>query len=185
MGVSCVDWRFLGDNMLKETTFLIVALATAVTASAQVYKCPDKATGRIVYSDAACDDGQQIVKPTTPEERALNAERAALARERLQLDMDRAELRKEQQQDASAAEAPPPSAATPPIDHYACQKAKRELSISSNLQTESPEGKRQRMNAAIVEVNAACGTRTELIQEPARVTVVPRKGQMTTEPRVH
>lgn len=164
---------------ISAAAFLFVALATAATASAQVYKCPDKATGRIVYSDAACDDGQQIVKPVTPEERALNAERAVLARERLQLDMDRAALRDEQhrQQDASGAQTPAPSAAaTPPIDRHACQKAQREMSIASNLQTESPEGKRRRMNAAIVEVNAACGTHNELIQEPVRVTVVPRKG---------
>lgn len=49
-----------------------------------------------------------------------------------------------------------------------CQKARRELSISTNIQSLSPADKRVRMNAAIAQVNAACGTNMEQIKEPKR-----------------
>lgn len=164
--------------MLRTAAFLFACVVASGTATAQVYKCPDKASGRIVYSDAPCSEGKQIIRPMTDEERAANAERASLTRERVQLDRERAALR--QEQDAMRAPSPPPASAPPasppPIDAFACQKARRELSIASNLQSASPEGKRRRMNTAIVEVNAACGTKTELIQEPARVTVEQNRG---------
>ena len=49
-----------------------------------------------------------------------------------------------------------------------CQKAKRELSISTNIQSLAPAEKRIRMNAAIAQVNAACGTNMEQVKEPKR-----------------
>lgn len=154
--------------MLKKVVILAIGAAACAAASAQVYKCPDKATGRIVYSDAPCTDGKQIVRQMTDDERALSAERASIARERAQLERDRAAVR--QQLDAPRANSTQ-SSTTPAINQFECQKAKRELSIASNLQSESPAGKRRRMNAAIIEVNAACGTKTELIQEPVNITI--------------
>lgn len=53
-------------------------------------------------------------------------------------------------------------------DSMECQKAKRELSISTNIQSLSPAAKRARMNAAIAQVNAACGTAMEQVKEPKR-----------------
>lgn len=46
-----------------------------------------------------------------------------------------------------------------------CQRARRELSISTNIQSLQPADKRIRMNAAIAQVNAACGTNMEQIKE--------------------
>ena len=146
----------------------VLAIVACTTASAQVYRCPDKATGRLTYSDAPCMDGKQIVRQLSDEERAMSAERSSLARERAQLERDRAAVR--QQLDAPRANSTQ-SSTTPAINQFECQKAKRELSIASNLQSESPAGKRRRMNAAIIEVNAACGTKTELIQEPVNITI--------------
>ena len=160
--------------MALKVAFLVISALACSAASAQVYRCPDKATGRVIYSDAPCADGRQIVKQLSDEERALSAERASIARERAQLERERAALR--QQRDSSRQQ-PQQSqdSSRPAIDQFACQKAKRELSIASNLQSESPAGKRRRMNAAIIEVNASCGTRTELIQEPVKIYVEPRR----------
>jgi hypothetical protein len=151
--------------MLKTATGIACSM-TLVSAFAQVYQCPDKASGQISFTDTPCAGGRQIIKELTPEEQAIRAERAALARERLQLERDRAAVREQQQ---APPQSPPPVSppAGKPIDPYACRTAKRELSIASNLQSESETGKRRRMNAAIIEVNLACGTNTELIQEPS------------------
>lgn len=163
--------------MLNIAALFAAAMVTCTTASAQVYRCPDKATGRLTYSDAPCTDGKQIVRQLTDEERALNAERSSLARERAQLERDRAAL--QQQQAPRQQPQRPQAASSPAIDQIACQRAKREMSIASNLQSESPAGKRRRMNAAIVEVNASCGTKTELIQEPVNIHVDGGRGSMT------
>ena len=149
--------------MLK-TAMGIACSMTLVSAFAQVYRCPDRASGQISFSDTPCAGGRQIIKERTPEEQAIRAKRAALARERLQLERERAAVREQQQ--AQPQSPRPASPAGQPIDPYACRTAKRELSIASNLRSGSESGKRRRMNAAIIEVNSACGTNTELIQEP-------------------
>ena len=150
--------------MLK-TAMGIACSMTLVSAFAQVYRCPDRASGQISFSDTPCAGGRQIIKERTPEEQAIRAKRAALARERLQLERERAALQEQQQaqlQNPSPISSPPGQR----IDPYACRTAKRELSMASNLRSGSEAGKRRRMNAAIIEVNSACGTTTELIQEP-------------------
>lgn len=157
----------------SKLVFAVFAMAACASASAQVYKCPDPVTKKVTYSDAPCTDGKQIVRQMTDEERALSAERASIARERTQLERDRAALR--QQQDAPRAQVPQ-TAAAPAINQFECQKAKRELSIASNIKSEDA---RRRMNRAIIEVNEACGTKTELLQEPPKIFVEPRHGSMT------
>lgn len=154
----------------------MLTMAACATASAQVYKCPDPVTKKVTYSDAPCTDGKQIVRQMTDEERALSAERANIARERIQLERDRAALR--QQQDAPRAHAPQ-AAAAPAINQFECQKAKREAAIASNMNSGDNDSKRRRMNRAIIEVNEACGTKTELLQEPPKIFVQPRRGAMT------
>lgn len=162
---------------------LVLALATACcSAVAQVYRCPDKATGKLTYSDAPCSDGQQIVRQRTPEERLLDAERADLARQRTQLSNERAAVQQQQRDLASQPRHSGPS--QPAIDPFLCRKAEREVNVASNTQTGSPADKRRRMNAAIIAMNNACGKNTELIQEPSRTVVTgspvaPRPTSMT------
>lgn len=157
---------------------LVVTLVTAcLPVGAQVFRCPDKATGKITYSDAPCSDGRQIVRERTPEEKQLDAERAELARQRRQLSNEKAAV--EQQQRALASPTTNPAGPSQPaVDPFLCRKAQREMSIASNMQSGSPSDKRRRMNAAIIEVNSACGTKTELIQEPVKVEVRPQRGPM-------
>lgn len=147
-------------------------LATGcATAGAQVFRCPDPTTGHITYSDVACPGGREVVRERTPEERQQDAERAEQARRRVPPANEREAARPPS--DNTVSQAPTPAASPPAIDPYRCRQAQRELSIASNLRTGSPADKRRRMNAAIVEVNAECGTHTELIQEPIRVQTHP------------
>jgi Domain of unknown function (DUF4124) len=149
---------------------LVLALAMAcLSAFAQVYRCPDKATGKLTYSDAPCSDGQQIVRQRTPEERLLDAERADLARQRIQLSNERAAVQQQQSDLASQPRYPGPS--QPAVDPFLCRKAEREVNVASNTQSGSPTDKRRRMNAAIIAMNNACGKNTELIQEPSKTVV--------------
>lgn len=162
--------------MLKSITmFLLLVVGYDPIAFAQVYRCPDSTGTRISYSDTPCTEGKQIVRGSTDEERRRDAERADLAQQRNQLERERASLRQEQAaQQQSARQYSEPNS-QPTTDPHACKQAKRELSISSSVQSGSTSDKRRRMNAAIIGVNAACGTTTELIQEPTRVYEAPRK----------
>lgn len=157
--------------MFLKTTLSFVLAIFCGTAGAQVYRCPDKVTGKITYSDAPCTDGKEIVRQMSEDERMLNAERAMIARQRHQLDQERAAMR-QQQADQAARSTASPQQTPQPIDPIACQRAQREVSIASNIKTED---KRTRMNAAIIQVNAACGMKTELLQEPTRIYVAPRR----------
>lgn len=158
--------------MMMKILFPMVLALTCSATSAQVYRCTDPATKSITFSDAPCAGGKQVARKRTAEELSLEAERADISRQRTQLANERDSLR---QQQAQASPQPNSAPAQPAIDPFTCQKAKRELSIASNLQSESPEGKRRRMNAAIIEVNASCGTKTELIQEPVNINIAPRR----------
>ncbi len=65
---------------MKATVLFLLAVITSA-ASAQVYRCPDPQTGKTTYSDSPCTQGKQIDRPRTLEERMLDEERAAVARE--------------------------------------------------------------------------------------------------------
>lgn len=99
----------------------VIAILACAPASAQVYRCPDKATGKITYSDAPCSDGLQIVRQRTAEEQQLDAERADLARQRNQLAQERDAMR---QQQVAAPQAAPPQSATS-SNSYECQIAQK------------------------------------------------------------
>lgn len=164
--------------VLKVVLAAMMATACAMTG-AQVFRCPDKATGHITYSDVACADGRQIVRERTPEERQQDAERAERARHGSEPDAVRPPLAD------PAVHAPAPVASHPAIDPFLCKAARRNLSVASNMQSGSPMDKRRRMNAAIIDVNAACGTQTELIQEPVRVEVNPPHNSAPCESTGH
>lgn len=86
----------------------IAILFVASQAQAQVFRCPDRATGKITYSDSPCSDGAQIVRQRSADEMALDGERAALARERLALERERQQMREQSQTYAA-----PPAMAEP------------------------------------------------------------------------
>lgn len=81
---------------MKATVLFLLAVITSA-ASAQVYRCPDPQKGKTTYSDSPCTQGKQSDRPRTLEERMLDEERAAVARERFQLEQERQMMREQRQ----------------------------------------------------------------------------------------
>ena len=156
---------------MRTSQLMGIALCAVVisTAQAQVHRCTN-AAGQSIYTDAPCAEGQtsKLV------ERQKSA--AEIAQERANADAAtdrkyRAQAAERAQQDAppsfpSQASTQTPLAATP-----ACKSAQKEMEFVSSIRTLSPDEKRMRTNAAITNVNAACGTNTPLMQEPPKVIV--------------
>ena len=156
---------------MRTSQLMGIALCAVVisTAQAQVHRCTN-AAGQSIYTDAPCAEGQtsKLV------ERQKSA--AEIAQERANADAAtdrkyRAQAAERAQQDAppsfpSQASTQTPLAATP-----ACKSAQKEMEFVSSIRTLSPDEKRMRTNAAIADVNAACGTNTPLMQEPPKVIV--------------
>ena len=152
----------------------------AVPASAQVHRCKD-ASGKFTYSDQPCAAGQsggvierQKSREQILEERLQAAE--ANGRKYRAQDAERErqmfELQQQQQQQQRRQTAPPYGAQAATQDKSSsreCKEAMKKLEFISSIRTTPKIESRLRMNAAIVNVNANCGTNTPLMQEPPKV----------------
>lgn len=159
--------------MRSKLAFLMVLLSLCGWSQAQVYRCED-GKGKISYTDAPCAQAHRADLIERKRSRAeIEQERlkATLALELRMQEENEAQLRRElaKQQETKeqqlAAAAPAPDLSNSP----ACQQARKDLDWIHNIQSLSDAARRARMNAAITQVNAACGTKTELIQEPVQV----------------
>ena len=154
--------------------FLFLLLGIGGLAQAQVYRCEDS-KGRVTYADAPCIKGRDTglierkkseVEILRERQDAANANQQRLAKENAELKRREHEqsIALQEQQAATSAANSVNLANTP-----ACARARKDMDWIQNINTLSDEQRRARMNAAITQVNAACGTNTELIQEPAQV----------------
>lgn len=154
---------------------LIGLMSFALAAQAQVYRCKD-ASGRTVYSDAACPSnstGAVIERRKTEQEVMAERLQAAEANERKW--RQRAfEAQQEARMQARAPDPVPPPAYEDRSSSYECKRALRNQETVSSIRTGTPEERRNRINAETMKVNAACGTSQELMQEPPRVVHRPR-----------
>ena len=156
---------------------LIAFAFFAMQASAQVHRCKD-ASGKLTYSDQPCASGQngEIIERQKSREQILEERlQAAEANERkYRSQAAQQEVQMfEQQQRLSVM---PPSRQPAAQDKAAsrqCKEAQKELEFVSSIRTLSQNEKRMRTNAAITSVNAACGSNTQLMQEPPKVVVQP------------
>ncbi|MCZ8091921.1 MAG: DUF4124 domain-containing protein [Acidovorax sp.] len=156
---------------MRTSTLMGIAICAVVisTAQAQVHRCTN-AAGHSVYTDAPCAEGQtsKLV------ERQKSA--AEIAQERANADAAtdrkyRAQAAERAQQDAPPSSPSQASTQTPLAATPACKNAQKEMEFVSSIRTLSQDEKRMRTNAAIANVNAACGTNTPLMQEPPKVIV--------------
>ena len=169
--------------------FIIFAVLTlaAFAAHSQVIKCTDPRTGRVTFSDSPCEVGQkgvEVLPRRTPEEIAQDRQRADEANERKA--RQQAEDRQRAADQAAAAAAAPtaPSPQTSLANSNACVQAQRDLDMVAGSSTGNEEYRRNRINAATVRVNAACGLQTEMIQPPSTV-VVPQRHRPFPPPWAH
>lgn len=158
---------------MKSSTRLVCMAICAMAVSAvqaQVHRCTD-ATGKTLYSDLPCVAGQagQLV------ERQKSA--ADIAQERAQANEATDRKYRSQAAERAQADALPSRDAAPTVvrssnaTSAACRDAQKELEFVSSIRTISQDEKRMRANAAITNVNAACGTSTPLMQEPPKIIV--------------
>lgn len=101
----------------------VLAIVACTTASAQVYRCPDKATGRLTYSDAPCMDGRQIERKRSDEDRILDAERAFDSRVRFSNEQRRERAEPSQQPARQQQQAATPG--IPPASRHECEVAQK------------------------------------------------------------
>lgn len=160
---------------------IILALAVLMpTAQAQVFKCAG-AGGKPVYSDRPCengDSGTMLERRKTWQEISRERSIAAEAEQRKYRERSdqreqhlfEEQMRLSRQQQAAQAQ----SRQQPQSETAACKAAKKELAFVSNIRTVSQDEKRMRTNAAISNVNAACGSNTQLMQEPPKIIRRPR-----------
>lgn len=158
--------------MKVSTLLLCCAALTAMSnhALSQVYRC-DLGGGKITYSDQPCADGgkaRQVARKRTEQEILDDQMRADIANER-KYRARAAEQERYQQnvpQRAQVAQQAAPLSAS-----KECKDAQKDLEYASSIRTGSAAEKRTRANMAIAKVNAACGSNTPLMQEPAKITI--------------
>ena len=154
---------------------LLLCMATATfAAQGQVIKCTHPKTGAVTFSDAPCEMGQSgvvVQQRKSDQEIWEDNQRAAEANDRKY----RQRMAEQGRQYQSAMQERPMQQQSQPDKSrsHACQMAKRDHETVSSSITGTPEQRRNRINASASGVNAACGTRTEMIQPPANLIVAP------------
>ena len=160
--------------MQTRLAFLIVLMGISGWAQAQVYRCEDS-KGKVSYSDAPCAKGQDtgLIERKKTETEILRERQDADQANQQRLAKENSELkRREQEQDIALKEQQAAAAAASTVNLAntpACARARKDMDWIQHIHSLSDEQRRARMNSAITQVNAACGTNTELIQEPAQV----------------
>lgn len=157
----------------------LLALSLALvgtSATAQVYRCK-LPSGQMSYSNQPCADPkagvlvqEQRSESDLVREREMAREMEMRKMERKINAMEQAQAQQQYQQRQQPAMQPQQSTRETP----GCRMAQRDLESASGSIYRNNDEKRSAINAAIAKANAACGSRTELMQEPARVTVTPR-----------
>lgn len=156
----------------------LLALSVALfctSATAQVYRCK-LPSGQMSYSNQPCADPkagvlvqEQRSEADLMREREMAREMELRKMERKLNAMEQAQAQQQAQQRVQ-----PIQQQQSPRETPGCRMAQRDLESASGSIYRNNDEKRSAINAAIAKANAACGSRTELMQEPARVTVTPR-----------
>lgn len=147
--------------------FSVLASSVAISAAhAQVHRCTE-APGHVIYSDLPCANGQPSMLIESQKSADIGRERltANAAAEKKYSIPSAAPIPQDSRPEFSTR----PNSPAPLATTAACKSAQKELEFVSSLRTTPQDEKRMRMNAAITNVNAACGTSTPLMQEPPKV----------------
>lgn len=130
---------------------LVVLIAASNSASAQVFKCPDPANGRIIYSDAPCTGGRQLERQRSQGEITLERQQAAAASQRIRAQDQRVleslatPVTQASQQGSAGGEG------------FACRQARREVEVAGSVQTGSSQNRKSAIEFARKREADACG----------------------------
>lgn len=169
---------------MRGTMTGLLLLGISISAMAQVYQCKD-ASGHVNFSDRPCttaQNGSLIERRRTDAEIDQERMQAAEANERkYRQQAADAQQRQIEMQQRMLDQQTKSLHATPahPSTSQACKEARKELEFVSSIRTLSDSERRIRTNAAISNVNAACGSKTQLMQEPRKTLVTPNTSPPT------
>lgn len=139
---------------MVRTMFLVLAFSSG-TVFAQVYKCPDAASGKLTYSDAPCaSGGVQLERKRSQAEIEYDRQRAASEYQRFQTEQRRDAARAESAQRPTYQQ--PQQAAAPAGRSMECTRAQRELEFATSSVTGSKESKDAALAAANRKVDLEC-----------------------------
>lgn len=155
-----------------------VLLFFSIPSLAQVYQCKDT-SGHVNFSDHPCStsqDGGLIERRRTDAEiyrdrmQAAEANAQKYRQQAAQSQQQQWEMQQRMLDQQTRASRQVPAH---PSSTQACKEARKELEFVSSIRTTGQDEKRIRTNAAISNVNAACGSNTQLMQEPSRPVARP------------
>jgi hypothetical protein len=133
---------------------LVAALiAASHSASAQVFKCPDPANGRIIYSDAPCTGGQQLERQRSQAEIMLERQQAAAAGQRNRAQDQRAL----ESLAAPVTQSSQQGSGSGGGEGFACRQARREVEVAGSVQTGSTQNRKSAIEFARKREADACG----------------------------
>ena len=133
---------------------IMVAL-TCVTASAQVFKCPDPANNRTVYSDKPCTgNGVQLERKRSQAEIEYDRQRAAAEYQKFQAGQQREAAREQAAQRQVYQQ--PSQAAAPAGNSHECKRAQRDLEFATSSISGSEDSRARSVAAANRKVDLEC-----------------------------
>lgn len=152
---------------LPHLLVFLCAISAAWHAQAQVLRCTDARTGKVTYTDGACEGGtaaHEVEARKTPQERQLEREQAAEALERKQqrqqAEATAAEADARRAAERDRARAAQVAAATPQPQDYArspeCARSRRNLDAVAAGLSRSTHEHELRMEAAQRQMDLDC-----------------------------
>ena len=135
---------------------LWLGVALCASAHAQVYKCPDPANKRIVYSDRPCaGDGVQLERKRSQAEMEYDRQRAASEYQKFQNEQRR-EAEREQASQRPVYRQPQQASAAPNTRTPECIRAQRDLEFATSSISGSDDQRAASIAAANRKVDLAC-----------------------------
>lgn len=162
--------------MKKPFAFTALLLALPMVAGAQAIRCTDAATGKVLYTDQPCKNGQTVVPKRSEDELRQDALAAEQARARHNDEREQTQWREQQRREAARQEAAARAAPVTVAESADCRAARAEADFRARSNTATPEQIRTaRYNAAL-----ACGQ-----QPPSDVVVVQPEPWGAVPPPMH
>ncbi len=142
--------------MKTSAAWMTLALLIAGPAASQVYKCPDPANNRTVYSDKPCaGDGVQLERKRSQAEIEYDRQKAAAEYQKFQSSQQR-EAAREQAARRPTYQQPQQASAAPTTRSPECSRAQRDLEFASSSVTGSSEARSAAVAAANRKVDLEC-----------------------------
>lgn len=151
-----------------QAALICMASLMAVTVNAQVYKCPDPASNRTIYSDRPCaGDGVQLERKRSQTELEYDRQRAATAYRNFQSQQRTEEASKQAAESANyRPNATPKQAGL--AETQDCRTARRESELARSVRTGTEEYRLRQVEVARMKEASACGQKYVAQRQPTQ-----------------